>query len=97
LIGSMSSVNGTTVRFVPLRHALSDIGPLSGVADLAGVTHSISVPFSEMSVPEFTRQQAGEVDVVVIVRNRDLRKDVVDVLAASRSSARHLAGVLLVG
>jgi len=97
LMGNMSSVNGTTVRFIPLRSQLADISPLSGVADLAGVTYSVSAPFSEMSVPEFTRQQAGEVDVVVIVRNRDLRKDVVDVLAASRYSARHLAGVLLVG
>lgn len=97
LMGNLSSVNGTTVRFIPLRSQLADISPLSGVADLAGVTYSVSAPFSEMSVPEFTRQQAGEVDVVVIVRNRDLRKDVVDVLAASRYSARHLAGVLLVG
>jgi len=97
LMGNMSSVNGSTVRFIPLRSGLADISPLSGVADLAGVTYSVSAPFSEMSVPEFTRQQAGEVDVVVIVRNRDLRKDVVDVLAASRYSARHLAGVLLVG
>lgn len=96
LMSRMNSVNADTVRFVPLRHALPNISPLSGVADLAGVTYSVSAPFSEISVPEFARQQTKEVDVVVVVRNRDLRKDVVDVLAASHYSGRHLAGVLLV-
>ena len=97
LLGQMASVNGRAVRFIPLRRTPSDIGPLSGLAGLAGITFSVSGPFSEMAIPDFTGQVDGEVDVIVVERNRDLRKDVLEVLAASRRSGRHLAGVLLVG
>jgi len=97
LLGQMGLANGRAVRFIHLRRTPSDMGPLSGLADLAGIAFSVSGPFSEMSIPDFTQQVAGEVDVIVVERNRDLRKDVLEVLAASRRSGRHLAGVLLVG
>jgi len=97
LLSGMGTVNARTVRFIPLRRAPQSVDSLSSLARLAEVGFSVSTPFSEMSVPDFTHQKIGEVDVVVVERNRDLRKDVIELVAASRHSGRHFAGVLLIG
>jgi hypothetical protein len=84
------------VRFLPLRRALQDESLVARLASMAGATHRPSQPFSDLSVPEIADLVAGEVDVIVVQRNRDLRKDVLEAVAALQRSDRRFAGVLLI-
>jgi hypothetical protein len=88
--------SGTTVRYLPLRQPLLQEGPLQRVAETAQVQSAIALPFSDMSVSALTQPSSSELDVIVVQRNKDLRKDLVEVLAALNRSDRTLAGVLLV-
>jgi|LakMenEpi03Aug12_release.lakeMendotaPanAssembly.Ray.scaffolds.fasta_scaffold30801_4 hypothetical protein len=91
----MSSTSANRVRYVPLRKSPSDDSRLRRLTDLTGKTWTMATPFADMSVSELAVSTPGEVDVLVVQRNRDLRKDLSEALAASQSSDRHLAGVLL--
>ena len=83
------------IRYVPLRHAVSDEMSLQQLASTAGATHVVASPFAELSVTALTQPSTTEVDVIVVQRNKDLRKDLVEVLTALERSGRSLAGVLL--
>ena len=86
----------TRVRYVPIRLAPKDETPLVRLAELAGVNSAVSSPFADLTVPELTKPIADEADVIVVQRNRDRRKDLLEVFAALQRSDRRLAGVLLV-
>lgn len=83
------------IRYVPLRHAVSDETSLQRLASTAGATHVVASPFAELSVAALTQPSTTEADVIVVQRNKDLRKDLVEVLTALERSGRSLAGVLL--
>jgi len=83
------------IRYMPLRHAVSDETSLQQLASTAGATHVVASPFAELSVAALTQPSTTEVDVIVVQRNKDLRKDLVEVLTALERSGRSLAGVLL--
>ena len=83
------------IRYVPLRHAVSDETSLQQLASSAGATHVVASPFAELSVAALTQPSTTEADVIVVQRNKDLRKDLVEVLTALERSGRSFAGVLL--
>jgi hypothetical protein len=60
-----------------------------------GTVSVLARPFTELSVAELTQATTSEMDVIVVQRNRDLRKDLIEVLAALNRSERKVAGVLL--
>ena len=93
---ALGTYSATRLRYLPLRDPLNDSAALQRIATMSGVVAKISVPFTELSVPELTTPAADEVDVVVVRRNRDLRADLVEVLAALDRSGRSVAGVVLV-
>lgn len=88
--------SSSRLRYLPLRHSIRDSSLLSRLTEMAGTAHSISAPFSELSIPELGDASSGESDVIVVQRNRDLRKDVLEAVSAYRHSDRHLAGFLLI-
>jgi hypothetical protein len=90
-----TTLDAPQLRFVPLRHAPSDSAPLQRLAEVASLPASFSTPFAELSVAELTQTPTTELDVIVVQRNRDLRKDVVEIVAALANSGRTVAGVLL--
>ena len=92
----MIHANAQSLRFVPLRNPIVDQSGLLRIAEMLGSQSSFSKPVAEMSVLELTQSQSSEVDVLVIQRNRDLRKDAVDALATLTKSGRQVAGVLLI-
>ncbi len=83
------------IRYVPLRHAVSDETSLQQLASTTGATHVVASPFAELSVAALTQPSTTEVDVIVVQRNKDLRKDLLEVLTALERSGRSFAGVLL--
>lgn len=92
----LSTANANRIRFLPLRKLLLDETPLERVAVMCGVQHLVSKPLSDLSVKELADPSPDEVDVLVVQRNRDLRKDVVEAVVALSKSGRRFAGVLLV-
>jgi len=93
--GAMGRSNASTVRFLPLRNKIADEAPLQQLTSTAGTTAAFASPFAELSVAALTKPSTTEVDVIVVQRNKDLRKDLVEVLAALDRSGRSVAGVLL--
>jgi hypothetical protein len=83
------------VRYIPLRNAVSNEVALQRLTVTAGTTGSVAPPFAELSVAKLSEPSTTEVDVIVVQRNKDLRKDLVEVLAALGRSGRLVAGVLL--
>jgi hypothetical protein len=93
--GTLSRSNASLVRYLPLRNKIADEIPLQRLASTAGTTATFALPFAEHSVAGLIQPSATEVDVIVVQRNTDFRKDLVEVLAALERSSRSLAGVLL--
>jgi hypothetical protein len=62
---------------------------------MTGKPWTLAVPFATMSVTELAENTPGEVDVLIVRRNHDLRTDLSEAVAAARNSDRPLAGVLL--
>jgi len=87
--------SGTTVRYLPLRQPLLEEGSLQRVAASADIASVAAPPFSAMGVSTITQPSSSEVDVIVVQRNKDLRTDLVEVLAALDRSERNVSGVLL--
>ena len=87
----------TRLRYLTLRESLHDETALLRLATLTDASHEMSKPFSELSVPELGTSSTTHVDILIVQRNRDLRKDVLEALSGLRRSDRKLAGVLLVG
>jgi hypothetical protein len=93
--GTLSRSNASLVRYLPLRKKIADEIPLQRLASTTGTTAAFALPFAEQSVAGLIQPSATEVDVIVVQRNTDLRKDLIEVLAALERSSRSLAGVLL--
>jgi hypothetical protein len=87
--------NATTIRYLPLRQPMTNEEPLQRLVATIGTASVIARPFTELSVAELAQTTESEIDVVVVQRNKDLRKDLIEVLAALSRSGRRLAGVLL--
>lgn len=87
------------LRYLPLRSQLTSDSEaiVTRLTSLVGTTQHLSQPFAELSVPELRDPVEGEADVIVVKRNRDLRKDVIEALVALQRSDRKLAGVILLG
>jgi len=93
--GALGRSHASSVRYLPLRNAVSDDASLQRLTVTAGTTGSVAPPFAELSVAKLSEPSTTEVDVIVVQRNKDLRKDLVEVLAALARSGRLVAGVLL--
>jgi len=93
--GALGRSHASSVRYLPLRNAVSDDASLQRLTVTAGTTGSVAPPFAELSVAKLSEPSTTEVDVIVVQRNKDLRKDLVEVLAALGRSGRLVAGVLL--
>lgn len=91
-----AEVSASRLRFVPLRQAPADEETLRRLAEMTGKSSSVSKPFAEMTVSELSEGSPADIDILIVKRNRDLRNDLVEALAATRGSNRKLAGVLLV-
>jgi hypothetical protein len=93
---ALALASAGTLRFLPLRDEMTDTTTVSRLAEMAGASHDVSRPFAELGVPELAGGTSATVDVIVVRRHRDLRRDAAEALAALRRSGRPLAGVLLV-
>jgi hypothetical protein len=93
--GALGRSHASSVRYLPLRNAVSDDASLQRLTVTAGTKGSVAPPFAELSVARLSEPSTTEVDVIVVQRNKDLRKDLVEVLAALGRSGRLVAGVLL--
>jgi hypothetical protein len=93
---ALALASAGTLRFLPLRDEMTDTTAVSRLAAMSGASHDVSRPFAELGVPELAGGTSATVDVIVVRRHRDLRRDAAEALAALRRSGRPLAGVLLV-
>ena len=93
--GALGRSHASSVRYLPLRNAVPDDASLQRLTVTAGTKGSVAPPFAELSVAKLSEPSTTEVDVIVVQRNKDLRKDLVEVLAALARSGRLVAGVLL--
>jgi len=89
--------SASRLRYLPLRQPLDDEATLVRLGTMTQSSHDISKPFAELSVPELSAPVAGQADILLVQRNRDLRKDVLEAVAALQRTERKLAGVLLIG
>jgi hypothetical protein len=92
---ALSGLSSTTIRYLPLRQPVTNEEPLQRLVSAIGTVSVLARPFTELSVAELTQATNSEMDVIVVQRNRDLRKDLIEVLAALNRSERKVAGVLL--
>lgn len=96
LYHDLNTSSATRLRYLPLRRSVKDESVLARLTALVGCGQTVSQPFTELSVPELSKANREEVDVIIVQRNRDLRKDVFEAVTALRRSDRRLAGVILV-
>lgn len=96
LLQGLRASSASRLRYLPLRQSLDNETVLNRLAVMTGVPHDTSKPFAELSVPELSASVSGQADVLVVKRNMDLRKDLIEALAALHRSERRLAGVLLI-
>lgn len=96
LLRGLRLMSASRVHYLPLRETINGEALLARVATMAGAPHEISKPFAELSVPELVNAVVGNADVLVVQRNKDLRKDVTEAIHALQRSDRRLVGVLLV-
>lgn len=95
LYQGLRSVSAQRIVYVPLRNPAEDTAALSSLSAMASGTNVVSKPFSELSVAEIAQDTPGEISVVIVKRNRDLRKDVLEALAGFQKSGRRVVGFLL--
>lgn len=88
-------ISSMKLRYLTLRQIPQDTTHLSRLAQLAEIDDFEVKSFAQLGVREITASNGETLDVVVVQRNSDLRKDVVEVLAAMRRSSRNFAGVIL--
>lgn len=87
----------TTMRMLMIKHELSKSAGLERIAELSGAETSFSKPMSHLTIKEIGNPTNHEADILIVQRNRDLRRDVIDAVTMLERSGRYLAGVLLVG
>lgn len=92
------SASATHLRYLPLRTQLNNDAEstLTRLTSMIGASQVVAMPFAELEITEISNPVASEADVIIVQRNRDLRKDVVEALSALQRSSRKLVGVLLV-
>jgi hypothetical protein len=93
---ALVTTSTTVIRFVPLRSAIENDAMIEQIASASGATFVVARPFSDLSVAEITSASQTETDVLVVQRNVDRRKDLVEATAALQRSGRHFGGVLLI-
>ena len=84
------------LRFIPLRHELTQNDSLARVAVMASTQTRTSLPLAAMTIDELTAPSSEEMDVFVVQRHQTRRADVSDAMALAQRSSRQLAGFLLV-
>ena len=95
LFQKLALTDSARIAYLPLRKPFASTSRLENIAEMAGVPITILKPFSEMEVPEIVRSAPGEGVVVVVVRNQDLRRDLIDVAVGMSNSGRTILGFLL--
>lgn len=85
----------TRLRYLPLRTPIANEASISNLAAMTETVPAVLKPFAELTVQELSTYATESADVLVVQRNRDLRKDVVEAVSALQRSGRPLAGVLL--
>jgi hypothetical protein len=93
---ALQQTGTSTVRALPLRTDVSNSHALERLATLCGTTLQVSAPVAELTIAGLIESSDSELDVLVAQRNRDLRKDLAETIAALQRSGRHVAGVLLI-
>jgi hypothetical protein len=95
LFQKLALTDSARIAYLPIRKPFSSTSRLENIAEMAGVPITILKPFSEMEVPEIVSSAPGEGVVVVVVRNQDLRRDLIDVAVGMSNSGRTILGFLL--
>lgn len=96
LLRGLRLMSASQLQFLPLRNSIGNDVALSRLASMTGSSFGVSKPFVELSVQELAAATTGHADVLVVQRNKDLRKDVTEAISALQNSDRRLAGVLLI-
>lgn len=94
---SLSECQASRVRLMPIREPISDLSAVNRAIAMLGVESRVTNPFSDLAVNDIAQPTDGEIDILIVQRNRDRRADVLEVLATLASSHRNFAGILLVG
>ena len=83
------------LRFIPLRVDTVDTTVIQRISELTEASARTSTPMTEMALTELTAPSTDELDVIVVMRNRDRRADVSEAMMLAQRSPRKLAGFLL--
>jgi capsular polysaccharide biosynthesis protein len=93
----LTATSRKRIRLIPIRSSWENTEIVNRLSSLTGAPCDIAKPFTQSSVVEIAEKPNSDtVDVLLVLRNQDLRKDVVEGLIGLQRSNRHLAGVLLV-
>lgn len=93
----LTATSRKRIRLIPIRSSWENAQIIKRLSSLTGATCDVAKPFTDSSVLEIAgNPNSDAVDLLLVRRNHDLRKDVVEGLIGLRRSNRHLAGVLLV-
>lgn len=93
---ALEDSSAVNLRFIPIRREILSQATVTRLAEMAGGAFSVTQPFALLSVHELAKKSEDETDVMVVQRNRDLRRDVYEAFVALRRSGRPFAGVLLI-
>lgn len=86
----------SVVRFMPLRRVLQVTTSLERVVTLTGASSKVCQPISELPVSQIVAPSDQEADILVVQRNRDFRKDVIEAVVTLEKSGRQFVGILLI-
>jgi hypothetical protein len=93
----LTATSRKRIRLIPIRSSWENAEIIKRLSSLTDASCDVAKPFTESSVLEIAgNPNSDAVDLLLVRRNHDLRKDVVEGLIGLRRSNRHLAGVLLV-
>jgi len=96
LESKMPGTSVTHVRFIPLSDTMTDTTGVERLALLVGKSYEVSKPFSDLSVSSLTERSENEIDVLLVARNYDTRRDVLEAVVALSHTKRSFAGVVLI-
>jgi len=84
----------TTVRFLTLRSLPAEHGAIGRVIEQSRITSATTEVLTKLSVTDLM-DSPGALDILVVQRDRDTRKDVENALSTLKYSAQVLGGVVL--
>lgn len=96
LLSGLREKSGTGIRVLPLTSYRRDLLNLSRVFEMSDIPHSVTSPISDLSISELMAKSTSEADVVVIQRNRDQKKNVLEAVLMMARSGRQFVGVILI-